>query len=208
MVSMKKCRKCLETKELANFDKRRDSGEFARQSYCRQCSNEASRDSRRLSTYARELIDVKVELWDPRRRESQHAQMYHQVFPTLQGISNNGLCCGWETPLEKDEMGHCHNEWDDSEWGWVCLNRGIPLIAPAGGPTLVFLHEYAHLLAAPDDHTPLWRAIYKQLMQLWGYRWTGRITQTNHPRTGNPTNRPMVASESPHPLQSTRFSSR
>ena len=101
------------------------------------------------------------------------------AFKYLVAVWNNGLCCGDEEPSIKGSFnGHTHNELGDSEYGNICLKAGSPIFEEDGKPSVVFLHEYAHLMAVEQNHSVEWRQFYAQLLWTYGYlipRYLGRF---------------------------------
>lgn len=63
-------------------------------------------------------------------------------------------------------MAHAHNR-KTSEWfGWICIRSRHRVATATGRPTVVSLHEYAHMLAPNQGHTMKWaNALAYQLGQ-------------------------------------------
>ena len=87
-------------------------------------------------------------------------------WPRIAGISIS-RCITTNRPMKR-AAAHAHNSESDKHFGWICFfgdNR--PLWN--GEPSLVFLHEYAHLLNINQGHTKKWMASYRRLLKKFGH---------------------------------------
>lgn len=77
------------------------------------------------------------------------------------GISLGGCVEAIDTPRRGAfrRRAHAHNDRRDPHFGWLCFLSGKHgrLITPAGRPTALLAHEFAHLLAAGSGHGERWR---------------------------------------------------
>lgn len=77
------------------------------------------------------------------------------------GISLGGCVEAIDTPRRGAfrRRAHAHNNRRDPHFGWLCFLSTKPrrLITPAGRPTALLAHEFAHLLAPGSGHGERWQ---------------------------------------------------
>ena len=58
---------------------------------------------------------------------------------------------------------HAHNQPNTSHFGWICVRSPKRLRMTDSKPSMLMLHEYAHILTPTHWHDDVWRAKVREL---------------------------------------------
>ena len=79
-------------------------------------------------------------------------------YPEVWGVYVGMGCVSAESPLEwRGILAHAHNDPEDEWYGWLCFDKPSRVLTKTNKPTLVLLHEIAHLRCPNQHHTKKWR---------------------------------------------------
>lgn len=116
---------------------------------------------------------------------------FGDVMPALTGLFTGG-CVARGTGSRFRAMAHAHTRGPFT--GWVCFLTWKRVLTPAGEPSAILWHEYAHVLSGAG-HTEKWRRVMRELGQPVPEHYHSRpcIRCTRTIRAGYPSYRSRTA---------------